>query len=131
MLFFFQAEDGIRDKLVTGVQTCALPIYALPRGAGTRVVIASHADLRARLAALARIVGAPSSVVSVYLRTRWADEQQRERVRVFLNAELKKARLASASPQLAADLAWVAEQGERIIGQARHSDARGIALFAC
>src|SRR6185437_8167562 len=28
--FFFQAEDGIRDKLVTGVQTCALPIY--PRG---------------------------------------------------------------------------------------------------
>src|SRR2546425_2055718 len=26
--FFFQAEDGIRDKLVTGVQTCALPIYS-------------------------------------------------------------------------------------------------------
>src|SRR2546425_7983462 len=27
--FFFQAEDGIRDKLVTGVQTCALPIFTL------------------------------------------------------------------------------------------------------
>src|SRR5947208_4548267 len=27
MFFFFQAEDGIRDDLVTGVQTCALPIY--------------------------------------------------------------------------------------------------------
>ena len=26
MCFFFQAEDGIRDRLVTGVQTCALPI---------------------------------------------------------------------------------------------------------
>src|SRR2546425_8047655 len=26
VFFFFQAEDGIRDKLVTGVQTCALPI---------------------------------------------------------------------------------------------------------
>src|SRR5438874_3421684 len=26
--FFFQAEDGIRDLYVTGVQTCALPIYA-------------------------------------------------------------------------------------------------------
>src|SRR5260370_28416835 len=26
--FFFQAEDGIRDSSVTGVQTCALPIYA-------------------------------------------------------------------------------------------------------
>src|SRR2546422_4545812 len=27
--FFFQAEDGIRDVAVTGVQTCALPIYFL------------------------------------------------------------------------------------------------------
>src|SRR5699024_12051241 len=25
--FFFQAEDGIRDRNVTGVQTCALPIF--------------------------------------------------------------------------------------------------------
>src|SRR5205823_349312 len=30
-LFFVQAEDGIRDKLVTGVQTCALPILDLPK----------------------------------------------------------------------------------------------------
>src|SRR5256885_4455116 len=29
--FFFQAEDGIRDYKVTGVQTCALPIYLWPR----------------------------------------------------------------------------------------------------
>src|SRR5256885_8749948 len=28
VFFFFQAEDGIRDYKVTGVQTCALPIYA-------------------------------------------------------------------------------------------------------
>src|SRR2546428_6989262 len=27
LFFFFQAEDGIRDLIVTGVQTCALPIY--------------------------------------------------------------------------------------------------------
>src|SRR5256886_7453508 len=27
--FFFQAEDGIRDLTVTGVQTCALPIYVV------------------------------------------------------------------------------------------------------
>src|SRR3989441_2767168 len=31
--FFFQAEDGIRDKLVTGVQTCALPIFPYLGGA--------------------------------------------------------------------------------------------------
>src|SRR4029077_18410881 len=28
--FFFQAEDGIRDSSVTGVQTCALPIFLSP-----------------------------------------------------------------------------------------------------
>src|SRR5437868_11520253 len=43
-LFFFQAEDGIRDRNVTGVQTCALPILAArareiatPRAAPGRV----------------------------------------------------------------------------------------------
>src|SRR5437764_10792685 len=30
LFFFFQAEDGIRDTSVTGVQTCALPIYIEP-----------------------------------------------------------------------------------------------------
>src|SRR5688572_32003649 len=39
--FFFQAEDGIRDLTVTGVQTCALPIWAArahrpARGSRTR-----------------------------------------------------------------------------------------------
>src|SRR5206468_7094811 len=29
IFFFFQAEDGIRDLIVTGVQTCALPISLL------------------------------------------------------------------------------------------------------
>src|SRR3712207_7675332 len=32
LMFFFQAEDGIRDIGVTGVQTCALPICEPPRG---------------------------------------------------------------------------------------------------
>src|SRR5256884_10002145 len=34
--FFFQAEDGIRDVAVTGVQTCALPISAFPVRIGNR-----------------------------------------------------------------------------------------------
>src|SRR5438034_5477678 len=33
--FFFQAEDGIRDHCVTGVQTCALPIFSCPCPCGT------------------------------------------------------------------------------------------------
>src|SRR5438132_7804487 len=38
-VFFFQAEDGIRDHCVTGVQTCALPIYAaFPRLVKRRLV---------------------------------------------------------------------------------------------
>ncbi len=85
-------------------------------------------DLSEQLAELARIGGAPAPVVSVYLDTRWADEQQRERVRVFLAAELKRAR---SGPALAADLDWIAAEGEAIVSQASHVDARGVVLFAC
>src|SRR5438034_5481696 len=41
--FFFQAEDGIRDHCVTGVQTCALPIFA---GFRLRVARMIHCCLR-------------------------------------------------------------------------------------
>src|SRR2546430_15458709 len=34
--FFFQAEDGIRDLTVTGVQTCALPILLVAAGKALR-----------------------------------------------------------------------------------------------
>src|SRR5256886_13310872 len=40
IFFFFQAEDGIRDLTVTGVQTCALPIFRQPRAA--RLLGAQH-----------------------------------------------------------------------------------------
>src|SRR6266496_5671274 len=41
VFFFFQAEVGIRDLYVTGVQTCALPIFGEPK------VVGHHpADLR-------------------------------------------------------------------------------------
>src|SRR5688500_20358412 len=38
IVLFFQAEDGIRDYKVTGVQTCALPISALDREVAAQVV---------------------------------------------------------------------------------------------
>src|SRR5437588_1146972 len=47
--FFFQADDGIRAHCVTGVQTCALPIYH-PTMGGVCVRVVSHADLRAGIA---------------------------------------------------------------------------------
>src|SRR6266540_500097 len=36
-VFFFQAEDGIRDRDVTGVQTCALPIWTLIEAISTSI----------------------------------------------------------------------------------------------
>src|SRR5690625_7089749 len=36
IFFFFQAEDGIRDGHVTGVQTCALPIYLYKNEEGAK-----------------------------------------------------------------------------------------------
>src|SRR5205085_7810557 len=47
--FFFQAEDGIRDLTVTGVQTCALPIYGdCVMTSPTKVMTQSPSDPRAR-----------------------------------------------------------------------------------
>src|SRR5207244_9226954 len=50
--FFFQAEDGIRDDLVTGVQTCALPIFSgqtFESTTATSTAIAKVAELSAGL----------------------------------------------------------------------------------
>src|SRR2546425_3366708 len=44
VFFFFQAEDGIRDKLVTGVQTCALPISTHARIALPPLLDQPHAQ---------------------------------------------------------------------------------------
>src|SRR6266496_5702177 len=43
--FFFQAEDGIRDLYVTGVQTCALPILPMERAHELLRPLASEADM--------------------------------------------------------------------------------------
>src|SRR5699024_11957759 len=48
--FFFQAEDGIRDRNVTGVQTCALPIFSglVPGAKGNPVAAPSSRRNQAR-----------------------------------------------------------------------------------
>jgi hypothetical protein len=91
----------------------------------------SHADLAARLKALSRMAPAPSPVVSVYLNTHWTDEHQRERARVFLKNEIRRARVG-ATAELEADLTWVERQGEALVEQsATCPNARAVALFAC
>src|SRR5258708_14563137 len=43
LFFFFQAEDGIRDDLVTGVQTCALPIWSSLMSSAVRFMLTEEA----------------------------------------------------------------------------------------
>src|SRR5437870_10991418 len=47
LFFFFQAEDGIRDGHVTGVQTCALPISRGPASADNGRAYQDRANVRA------------------------------------------------------------------------------------
>src|SRR5699024_11970243 len=54
IFFFFQAEDGIRDRNVTGVQTCALPILVEALVAGSWMVVDStHLAPRASMVRIA------------------------------------------------------------------------------
>src|SRR5207244_8422124 len=79
--FYFQAEDGIRDDLVTGVQTCALPIFLhelLHRGHClgrlVAVVLVDEADLAAVDAALVidHLEVRVERAVDRAIRTRWS-----------------------------------------------------------
>jgi peptide chain release factor subunit 1 len=88
-------------------------------------------DLRHRLTELARIESAPTPVVSVYLRTRWADEHERERARIFVKNELRRARESDGLRADPADLAWVEAETDAVINQSHAADAHGVVLFAC
>ncbi|MDP2700858.1 MAG: hypothetical protein Q8P98_02185, partial [Candidatus Rokubacteria bacterium] len=88
-------------------------------------------DLRARMAELAKIGKADTPVVSVYLDTRWGDEHQRDRVRIFLKNEIAKARENRSRRAAPADLDWIQSAGDELVSQATAPDTRGVALFAC
>src|SRR5438552_18236443 len=87
--FFFQAEDGIRDDLVTGVQTCALPIshFAIGADAADMVGIAQRDDrdpvaLRPRDAELRRVAGDDRSEerrVGKECRSRWSPYHKKKK----------------------------------------------------
>src|SRR5438876_5077610 len=70
-VFFFQAEDGIRDGRVTGVQTCALPIY-LNRAAVRRTARESGEKIRVSAIRAER----------VHKKSRYPPRNQHHRLRV-------------------------------------------------
>jgi ribosomal protein L40E len=86
-------------------------------------------DVQARLAELAKLPPSARPVVSVYLNTRWTDEDQRERVRIFVKNQLRAAR-AAVPPPAEEDLAWIEAEAQRIIGQVEFTEASGVALIA-
>src|SRR3989449_1794410 len=61
--FFFQAEDGIRDVAVTGVQTCALPISDLLQAGGAEAISEGLAD-RCQLRLIQPDLIAPAGLAS-------------------------------------------------------------------
>src|SRR5699024_5804307 len=71
---FFQAEDGIRDRNVTGVQTCALPIFYPVAMASVLLLIFSYFVPSPRLALQIPIgIIIITSVLAVVHRNEWAN----------------------------------------------------------
>src|SRR2546430_7310638 len=73
VFFFFQAEDGIRDLTVTGVQTCALPISADLVGHNLRALVEEVLALGEPLDAIdLGALGLQAAVVNEKSRVLWA-----------------------------------------------------------
>src|SRR5215204_852766 len=75
--FFFQAEDGIRDHCVTGVQTCALPISYESVSEAARIMCERHVN-RLPVVKDERLVGIVTRADLVRAFTRGDEEIERE-----------------------------------------------------
>ncbi|BDG09657.1 baeRF10 domain-containing protein [Anaeromyxobacter paludicola] len=91
-------------------------------------------ELRGHLAELAAVRSDDDPILSLYLDIRWNDEQQRDRVRVWLQERTKAALAGRAEPEQAS-LARTLEQARELVQQTFERSAgegkRGLALFAC
>src|SRR5690606_40335488 len=82
VFFFFQAEDGIRDFHVTGVQTCALPILDVRHTCNVGAGRSRFDMLSANGKARSRRPGRPYSTVTVFARLRgWSTSAPRSEER--------------------------------------------------
>src|SRR2546430_1955030 len=83
-VFFFQAEDGIRDLTVTGVQTCALPIFALASSASSLPQTQSRTEASATVSKARALLqqGNTEQVINLlshYLQAHSKDSRSEER----------------------------------------------------
>src|SRR5687767_7635780 len=93
--FFFQAEDGIRDKLVTGVQTCALPIcdevidYVFKRYGTDHVALLgmySTFKRRAAIRELGKVYGLPKTEIDHLAndeKANFTEDQIQQQIRLY------------------------------------------------
>lgn len=93
-------------------------------------------DLDRTMSELARVRSAGEPIVSLYLDVRWADEQQRERVRLFVQDAIRRAlaHYPEGTPDreaLAGTLERAREWIAGLTGQAYDEERQGAALFAC
>src|SRR5690625_7605875 len=84
--FFFQAEDGIRDGHVTGVQTCALPICLADGELGKMSRQTLNVPHYARFARLARLTGSA---------TRYSPPSLRQRMPASMKPSMSPSRIRS------------------------------------
>src|SRR5258708_36393088 len=88
--FFFQAEDGIRDDLVTGVQTCALPIFGCGGWCDSGANVAGLAGARGGRSAKARSRSGERRV-GEECRSRWAPyhlKKKKKKIRVVIRSNI-------------------------------------------
>src|SRR5216683_6954610 len=83
--FFFQAEDGIRDLIVTGVQTCALPISSAP-GMSTPCTGGWASSRRCR--SCGRRTRSEERRVGKECRSRWSPDHSKKKEQVTLRRDL-------------------------------------------
>lgn len=93
-------------------------------------------QLDGTLSDLARLRSGSEPIVSLYLDTRWADEHQRQRVRLFVSERIRKILAhylpdTPGYPGLERTLARLRDFVAGLTSQAYERDKNGVALFAC
>jgi peptide chain release factor subunit 1 len=93
-------------------------------------------DMKSEIKKLARIEEGPYPFVSLYLDTKWDDEQQRERIRLFIKNQLKrihdqlKDREDWRKP-FSEDQKQIEKYGEGLVRRAYDEGVNGLAIFSC
>src|SRR6266536_1716734 len=112
--FFFQAEDGIRDPLVTGVQTCALPISA-----SWEQMLGPYLGDRWRLAGLTINYRAPAEIMAVATDVLAAIDPELELPRSVRESGTAPWRLQAAPGEFADTVAATAARAAVLAGDGR------------